>query len=438
MSRDRGPFLALMAANAGTQVGHMMTAVAVPWLVLETTRSAAQVGVVGATIAIGAVAPALLGGPLVDRLGLRRTSVAADLVCGLTVASIPVLQLLGGLQFWQLLILVLILSGFNAQGDTARFALIPGLASRAHMSLERSNATDRAVARAGQLAGPLSAGLLIPIIGPANVLFVDAAAFAVSAILVGFRIPAIAPMPGTGSPQTKRNYRADLSEGLRFVRGDRLILSVIVLCLIGNFFDLPLLTVVLPVYAKEVFGSPQSLGLMLASVAAGTLAGTILFGAVGRRLPRRRLLLLGWLFAILITYGALVARLPLPAIVLAGLLGGLVAGPINPILETLLQEHTPPHLMGRVFGAFLAFAQAGIPIGAAVAGLAIERVGLIAVIATAGVIYVLVLVLMFFNPALRRVDARVAPAQEPLAPEAAQAQASPQARRSANMKPGLQ
>ena len=77
------------------------------------------------------------------------------------------------------------------------------------------------------------------------------------------------------------------------------------------------MTVVLPVYAKEIFGSPQSLGLMPASVAAGTLAGTILFGAFGKRLPRRQLLLLGWLLAILITYGALSAQVPLPVIVLA-------------------------------------------------------------------------------------------------------------------------
>jgi MFS family permease len=71
------------------------------------------------------------------------------------------------------------------------------------------------------------------------------------------------------------------------VVSNRLILSIILLCLVGNFFDLPLVTVVLPVYAKEIFGSAQSLGLMLASVAAGTLAGTILFGAFGRKLPRR-------------------------------------------------------------------------------------------------------------------------------------------------------
>jgi hypothetical protein len=105
----------------------------------------------------------------VDRLGLRRSSVAADLVSGVTVASIPVLQLLGVLQFWQLIVLVFLLSSFTAQGDTGRFGLIPALARRASMSLERSNATDRGIARAGQLVGLVLAGVLIPFIGPSNV-----------------------------------------------------------------------------------------------------------------------------------------------------------------------------------------------------------------------------------------------------------------------------
>ena len=61
MPRGRGPFIALMAANGVSQVGNMMTAVAVPWLVLETTSSAAKVGLTGVAIAIGWVAPAVLG-----------------------------------------------------------------------------------------------------------------------------------------------------------------------------------------------------------------------------------------------------------------------------------------------------------------------------------------------------------------------------------------
>jgi MFS family permease len=224
------------------------------------------------------------------------------------------------------------------------------------MSLERSNATDRGIARAGQLVGPVLAGVLIPFIGPSKVLLIDAGTFAFSAMLVGFAVPsAVAPRSRPDQPTTKRNYGADLSEGVRFVIGNRLILSLILLCLVGNFFDLPLMTVVLPVYAKEIFGSASSLGLMLGSVAAGTLAGTILFEVIGRRLPRRQLFLWGWLLAILITYGALSARVPLAGLLLAGLVGGLLAGPINPILETVVQENTPPQLMGRAFAAVIAF-----------------------------------------------------------------------------------
>jgi Na+/melibiose symporter-like transporter len=354
----------------------------------------------------------------------------------LTVAAIPTLHLLGALQFAVLIVLVFLLSSFNAQGDTGRFGLIPGLASRAALSLERSNATDRGIARAGQLFGPLLAGLLIPVIGPFNVLLVDAATFAVSATLVGFGVPAAAVASARPARRPAgESYRADLVEGVRFLLGNRLILSVILLCLVGNFFDLPLMTVVLPVYAKEVFGSPQSLGLMLGSVAAGTLAGTILFGAVGRRLPRRRLFLWGWLGAIVVTYGALALQLPLGVLLVAGIAGGLAAGPINPILETVVQENTPPQLMGRVFGAFLAFAQAAIPFGAAIAGFVIQAGGLVPTIAVGGAVYVAAIALMFFIPALRRLDVSVP--VEPRRAAIVAAQASTQARRSATMKAGL-
>jgi MFS family permease len=430
--------MALMTANAVRQVGAMMTAVAVPWLVLETTGSAARVGLTGVAIAIGWVAPSVLGGPLVDRLGLRRTSVSTDLLAGVAVATIAILQLLGILQFWQLIVLVFLMSSFNAQGDTGRFALIPDLAECASMSLERANTADRAIARAAQLVGPVLAGVLIALIGTSDVLLANAGAFGFSAILVGLRVPLTSPASsGPDQPPTFRSYFADLSDGLRFVRKNRLILSVILLALAGNFFDVPLMSVVLPVYAKEIFDSPTSLGLMVGSFAAGALAGTILFGAIGRGLSRRKLFLWGWLLTALIVYGALSAQLPLAGIVLAGVVAGIVAGPINPIVETVVHENTPPGLMGRVFGALTAFAQAGIPFGAAIAGFAIEGAGLIPTIAVMGVLYVIVVVLMFMNPALRGMDIRAAAAEEPTAAEPAPAEPPPQARSCPTMKAGL-
>jgi MFS family permease len=281
----------------------------------------------------------------------------------------------------------------------------------------------------------LLAGGFIVLIGPFGVLFADAATFALSAVLVWIGVPqASGSHRGGSTPPT--SYGTELSAGLRFLVGNRLIFSMLVLALVGNFFDVPLLSVVLPVYASEVFGSSTSLGIMLSAFAAGAMGGTILFGAVGMRLPRRRIFLCGWLLAVLIAYGALAAQLPLAGIVLAAVAAGLLAGPINPILETVVQEHTPPELMGRVFGAFIAFAQAGIPLGAALAGLVIEGAGLLQTIAVVGALYVVLIGLMFFNPALRGMDvqgatARAAPT-EPMPTEA-----SPQARQSATMKAGL-
>jgi nitrate/nitrite transporter NarK len=136
----------------------------------------------------------------VDRLGFKRSSVLADLASAGAVAAVPLLHLAGILQFWQLVVLVFLLSSFTAQGDTARYALVPFLAERARMPIERANGADRAIVRLGQVLGPILGGILIATIGAANVLFVDAATFAVSAILITVGVPSAANASGGPNP----------------------------------------------------------------------------------------------------------------------------------------------------------------------------------------------------------------------------------------------
>src|SRR5687767_8181733 len=106
---DRRPVYAVLTAEGISQVGNMMTIVAGPWFVLQTTGSAAKTGLVGAALALGLLVP-VLGGPLVDRVGFRRGTVLADLVSAATVASIPALHLAGLLEFWHIVVLVFILT----------------------------------------------------------------------------------------------------------------------------------------------------------------------------------------------------------------------------------------------------------------------------------------------------------------------------------------
>ena len=137
----RIPIFSLLSANAVSQVGDLMAMVAIPWFVLETTGSAARMGLTGAAIGIGTVLAGIFGGPLVDRAGFKRTSVFADLASGMAVALVPLLHTTAvGLAFWQLLLLVFLRSLFTTPGRGARRALMPDLAGTARMPLTRANA----------------------------------------------------------------------------------------------------------------------------------------------------------------------------------------------------------------------------------------------------------------------------------------------------------
>jgi predicted MFS family arabinose efflux permease len=332
--------------------------------------------------------------------------VLADLASGAAVAAIPTLHLLGALQYWQIVVLVFVLTSINSQGDTARLALVPALARLARMPVERLNARDRAVARLGSVLGPIIAGFLIAGIGAVNVLFVDAVTFASSALIVALGVPRAvdhgAPPPAGGGG---RRYRADLADGLRFVRSTGVLLPMILVATVGNFFDQPLVTVIAPLYAKEIYGSPASFGALVGAFSGGAFAGSLLFGAVGRTWPRRRVFLTSYAVGAAIIYGTLALSPPLAVTIVAAIAAGLAFGPVNPIFATVTQQRTPPRLLGRVFGALTAIAQAPIPVGAVLAGVVVQVAGLIPTIVGMGVLYVAVTAGMFLVPGLKGMDA---------------------------------
>ena len=428
---NRIPIFALLGANAVSQVGDMMVAVAMPWFVLETTGSAARTGLTGATIGVGAILAAVLGGPLVDRFGFRRASVLGDLASGATVAAIPLLYWAGVLAFWQFLVLVFLVSILNAPGDLARRALIPALARQATMPIERANAADTAIPRFSQLAGPVLGGVLIALIGASSVLLLDAGTFLISAALVLVWVAVPSGVSAGAKDEAKgerdhhvshrhgrqlfghpallrdpvRRYLSELTDGLRLVRTNALLLSVVLIATVANFLEKPLMSVVAPVYADTFYGSAASLGAMLGAFGAGALAGTLLFGAVGHRLPRRLTFLSCLVIAPLLLFGTLAATPPLPVVLAAVAISGLIFGPTNSLFATVIQENTPPQMLGRVFGAITALAMAGIPLGAVLAGFVVEGVGLVPTIVGMGAIYLAVTVGMFFNPALRQMEA---------------------------------
>ena len=169
--------------------GSTLTLIAVPWFVLQTTGSAAKTGLTGVFSALPFIVAGIFGGALVDRVGFKRMSVIGDITSGLTIALIPLLYHTVGLAFWQLLALTFLGNLFDTPGNTGRQSLVPDLAAMAGMRLERANAFVQSVPRVATLFGPPIAGVLIALIGASNVLWLDAATFAASALLIGAFVP---------------------------------------------------------------------------------------------------------------------------------------------------------------------------------------------------------------------------------------------------------
>ena len=121
----RLPIFALIGATALSWIGNAMSFVALPYFVLQTTGSAAKTGLTGGEIALAAVSAGVFGGPAVDRLEFRRTSVLSDLTSGVPLAVIPLLYHTVGLAFWQLLTLVFVGSFLDAPVRQPAIALSP-------------------------------------------------------------------------------------------------------------------------------------------------------------------------------------------------------------------------------------------------------------------------------------------------------------------------
>ena len=400
-AQRRVPIYALLSANIISSTGNALTMVAVPWFVLVTTGSAARAGVTGAISVLPVVIAGVMGGALVDRIGFKQSSVLSDLLSMVAIALIPLLFHTAGLAFWELLVLLFFARLLSSPGSTGRRSLVPELAGMADMPLERANSILGAASSLSFLIGPLLAGVLIAAMGASNVLFIDAATFGVSAALVAVLVPA--KVMAHAPANERGSYFEDLREGFSYLRQNQLILIVAVVGTVVNFLMVPFASIVLPVYAKQVFGSAVQLGLILGAVSVGELAGTLAYGVIARKIPRRVTFIGAFLIAG--AMGMSMAALP-GLLVLMVLLAvvGLASGPLNVLVQTVIQERVAQAFLGRVIGLFGAFVNAAAPLGLLVVGILVQFAGLrLTILLETGALFVTGLGLLAL-PALRNME----------------------------------
>jgi len=335
-------------------------------LMLHVAATTGQALAVAALLLAGDFAPALLGplaGTVADRLDRRRVMVACELVQGVLVVvtalwlpSLPLLLVLVGLRA---------VAGQVFQ--PASRAAVPEVVPEP--DLERANAAVGVATNGGETLGPLVAALLLPVLEVRGVLLVDAATFAVSAVLLGL-LPAL---PGGGPDQGRRaSFLADARTGLRYVWGERTVRAVVfgyVAIVACNGID----DVALVFLATDTLGGGDgAVGLLLAAVGIGLLAGYALLARTRGRVAMPALLLAGFAVS---SAGNLLTGLAwaVAAAFAVQAVRGLGIAALDVAATTLVQRIVPTRLLGRAFGTLYG----GIGVAAAFAyllgGLLLDR-----------------------------------------------------------------
>ncbi|HJQ14821.1 MAG TPA: MFS transporter [Anaerolineales bacterium] len=399
-ARTSLPLYSLFIANAISLIGNVFSLIAIPWFVLQTTGSATQTGVTGFFTILPVVLAGFFGGTLIDRLGYKRTSIIADLASCVTTVLIPLLYITTGLELWQLIVLVFLGALLDAPGSTARAALLPELAEQAGMPIERATSLVHVIERGARLVGAPLAGFLISIIGTANVLWLDAASFIVSAAMIGLLVPV---SKQADKKEKTGNYFDELRDGLRFIVNDALILSIVIMVMLTNFLDAIFGGVLQPVYVKEVYGDALNLGLLIAANGGGAVVGGLIFAAIGQRLPRHAtfigaFVLTGFRFWVYALYP------PIGVLIAVTLITSIGAGPLNPIIGAIEFERIPAHMRGRVFGAITAGAWIAMPLGMLLGGILTDRLGTFIMMIGLAITFLITTLSMAFVPAMKEMN----------------------------------
>jgi MFS family permease len=367
-----------------------MSQIAVPWLVLQQTGSAALTGLVGAAEIAPYVVLQLLGAPLVDRFGGRRVSFLGNLVaaCAMGALSFVSADRVGGLL--ALVALVFLAGLARGPAGAATQVMLPAVAGLARVSVTRAAAVFDGSSRLAAILGAAGGGVLIAAVGSPAVVFIDAVTFAAAAVLL-ILIPGSAGRTLSLDEDPERtSYRRQIVEGLDFLRMNRLLRSIAGMVFFTNFADSAVSGLLILLWAQRTAFGTAGVGYVTGAVAVGSVLGAFAQAAWGVKRSRRRTFAVSFLLAGAPRLVALVIPLPLWAVVLVWAASGLGAGAINPILSAAEYETVPRRLQARVLSAVSAIAWAGIPFGPIVAAAGITIVGFSTTVGAFAVLYLAV------------------------------------------------
>ncbi|MFC7341265.1 MFS transporter [Saccharopolyspora griseoalba] len=359
---------------AGGQVvsltGTWMQRAAQDWLVL--TLSGGSPAALGIAVALQFTPTLLLtlwAGSVADRFDKRRILIATQVALGLCGFALGALDLSGIAQLWHVYVLCFVLGCFAAVDAPVRQSFVVEMVGPAQLT--NAVALNSMTFNLARIVGPAIAGVAITAIGTGWVFVVNG-------------LSSVAVVAGLLLMDPTRLHRAEggaaergrLLAGLRYVRGraDLVVVLVLVFCVstFGMNFESTL-----AVMARNEFGHNASgYGLLITSLAVGTLSGASLAarrsGKSGR--PRMRLMFLGAaVFGALEVLAGAMPTYELFAVALVPV--GVAVMTFTTAANSNVQLAVESTMRGRVMGLYMLLFLGGKPLGGLASGWLAEVFG---------------------------------------------------------------
>lgn len=388
MNRKKKPFntnfIFLMLGRMVSDTGTGIQAIIIPLYIIDTGGSAATVGLFSFLSLIPILLIYPFAGVAGDRMNRKNIMVGTDLANGLIILSLAFAAYSGKMSLVLLFtvqVLTSILYGFF---DPATKGMLPQLVPREELT--KANSTVASLR--------IFSSLLSPVIG--------AAVYASQGIEVLFLINGISFLLSAGSEMLIRykhvkrdvvvgvsGLTRDLSEGVRFVLGSKVIGKLCVLSLILLALIQPIFSVVLPLFFRSrlEYSDPQY-GYLQVAIVFGALMGSILVGTLfnkGKEVTKALLTGCNLLMATMSAFTALLFPQIISALgndtmiyftLFAGILGLLSVAIIfiNVPTQTIIQKETPDEYLSRVFSIVGMISKGGMPFGALIYGIILTGV----------------------------------------------------------------
>jgi len=326
------------------ETGEYIHLVVQNWLVWELTESAFFLGLIG----FFEFAPRFIFGPIggvvADRMNRHKLLIISRVLNLLQTLTFASLVLLGWIQVWHIVVLVVFMAIVSSFSTAAQQVLIVSLVPQE--GVMSALALHSATHNLTKVIGPSLGGVLLALFGAGPCLLIQA----ITIVLMLITLYQMHP-PAFSMAASKGKWFRDIIDGISYLRQNRRVSSTILTTYANGFFGISY-SQFLPYFAQEVLKvGPTGYGFLVSAPGVGAVAISFFLSTHGRVRGMRRLLFgASLIYATAIFLFAISRVLPVSLLLLTVV--GAMQMSYRVLARAIIQEECPDYLLGRAMSLF--------------------------------------------------------------------------------------